>query len=376
MGDTARAREAFTTYVKLERRPEKQRFVKQARGELDALAGKITPVAEGGAVTADSENERGARLFQDKKTDDAIPAFERAVQLDPKHKVAWYNLAHARRKAGRHTEAVLAYRAFIALDPENPDPYYGLGHSLRAVGDAAGARAAFERYVALEKRESETKFVARAREALSEIEKAGEPASQPASQPVVARPAAPAKPVPSLTASPAEIEARYKKGVALEKKGDRAGAIKAWELTLLFSPEHARARRSIEVAREREGRKAPPDRDQILERARALTADGRGATAIALLDPAFDRAGAGGDVDLLAARAQARLGSGDTPGAISDWNLVLSLDPRRGDAWLGLGDAYAAAGDKPRARWFYEGFLARAGSDPDAAEVRKRLEAP
>ncbi len=224
MGQNDKAKAAFEAYVEREKRVEKQKFVEQAKKEIDTLGqgGMAAPpppgptpgvTAEGNqqnmtkrqlaeltkkqgdelrlagdlpgaeakykaAIATDPDygaahNELGTLLFLQKKSDDAIAEFELAVKLDPKDDLAWYNLAHARRKNGKHKEAVDAYRAYIALKPENPDPYYGMGHALKALGDLAGARDAFTKYVRLEKRATEQKWVEKAKQEIAELEKGG-----------------------------------------------------------------------------------------------------------------------------------------------------------------------------------------------------------
>ena len=167
LGKTDEARAALTIYIKLETRPEKQKFVNQAKAELAKL-GEAKPATEEVAKTPDAaalelegdtlraagdvagaeakyraaiaadatyqpaHNELGALLYDAGKLDEAIGFLEQAVTLDPKDKTAWYNLAHARRMAGRHADAADAYRRYIEFNPAEADPYYGLGYALEA----------------------------------------------------------------------------------------------------------------------------------------------------------------------------------------------------------------------------------------------------
>lgn len=460
MGEVEQARTAFAKYIELEKRPEKQKFVDQARAELavldGAVPGEVPPPAPAGtprevatrhkqdgdvkrdagdlagaevayraAIEADptygpAHKELGAILFLQKRNDEAIPAFREAVKLDANDDAAWYDLAHALRKSGSHAEAVDAYKAYITLKPHNPDPYYGLGHSLRALGDREGARAAFAKYIELEKRETEQRWVEKARQEIAAIE-AEEASSASASQPTAeggvpasAPSVAVAMPTPTreqaaearayvergdqsfagkqyeeaggsyraaIALDPTNAEARYRLGVALAAHGDLAAAMVAWEGVLLVAPTHERARRNIELARERTARsdkRALVDEAAVLTRARALIEEGRHASALAMLDTLLADPLHAQLVEALMLRAEARLGAGDADGAIVDWLSVVALDPRGARAYRGLGEAYVALGDIARGRYFYELFLLRAEADPieraQIQTVRYRLQ--
>jgi tetratricopeptide (TPR) repeat protein len=184
------------------------------------------------------------------------------------------------------------------------------------------------------------------------------------------------------SADATNLDAHYRLGVALAATGDLAGAIHAWEDALLVDPRHERARRNIELARERLARKATTtavDRESTLTRVRALVADGRAASALRALDGMLADASRAHDPDLLALRADVRLQAGDSAGSAKDWLAVLAVDARRVAAYRGLGDAYAGLGDKGRARYFYSEFLRRATPDITERElvdvVRHRLDA-
>ncbi len=473
MGEREKARAAFTKYVELEKRADKQRFVDKANAELVELggpvgggAGKAAPAAapaapaepagkpaapvarpadasspraraeaarrEGdkgrdagdakaaekgyrAAIAADPtwaapHNELGTLLFEQGRAGDAVAAFERAVALDARLELAWYNLAHARRKLGRHQDAVVAYRKYIELAPGNPDPFYGLGQSLLALGDKPAARAAFARYVELEKRPSEQKWIDKAKQEVAKLDAGqapGAPAppapAAPAPAPVAVAPApvAPAAPAgprtpgvmtPMPAPSPAQLAearrwidkgdaafaaheyeqsvthyrgavavdptnvvARYRLGVTLAAQGDLAAALVAWEGVLLVDASHEQARRNIELARTklaRSDRKPATDEVLALQRARTLVDDGRWASAIALLDGLLAEPLHAQNAAALALRAEARLGGGDAAGAIVDWLGVLAVDPRFARAYRGLADSYAALGDAARAAYF------------------------
>src|SRR5205823_12927715 len=90
------------------------------------------------AVDAASEAEAGKQLFQQGKLEDAIPHFQRAVEMREKDATSWYNLAYANRKAGHFEQAATAYRRYTQLAPDDPDGYFGLAESLRQTGQPEG----------------------------------------------------------------------------------------------------------------------------------------------------------------------------------------------------------------------------------------------
>jgi tetratricopeptide (TPR) repeat protein len=230
LGDTKGAVAAYDRYVALEKSPQKQRFIDQARAEAAKLDPSRTPPgagapagSPGGAPTpaapaapptagtapaargeapqlrAAAERLRGEgkldeavaayekaiaadrgniELYNDlgnvhfglKRYGEAARAFEEATRRDGNYALGWYNLAHALRKADRKGEAVSAYRQYIKLRPEDPDPYYGLGQTLKGMGDVRGAIDAFRRYISMEKRPDEQRWVDKARTELEALE--------------------------------------------------------------------------------------------------------------------------------------------------------------------------------------------------------------
>jgi tetratricopeptide (TPR) repeat protein len=177
--------------------PHRERGLKAvaAGRDDDALA------AFGLAVEADpkdqvAHHELGKILFRKGQVLESIARFQTAVRLDPKDALAWYNLAYAQRASQKFSEAAQAYRRVIALSPDDADGYYGLAESLRQSGEAREAIAAYEQYLGKEKRESEQRWVQRARERIAELQQqvdSGTPG------PAAAQAAAPS--VPPATAS-------------------------------------------------------------------------------------------------------------------------------------------------------------------------------
>lgn len=90
--------------------------------------------------------------FQDAKTallqgnyDEAIPAFERALVLDPGNHSAQLFLATALREAGELDQAGFAYRRAILLVPGSARAWYGLGRTLLEAGYPDSAALVFRK---------------------------------------------------------------------------------------------------------------------------------------------------------------------------------------------------------------------------------------
>jgi len=218
LGDKRGAIAAYDKYCSLEKAPDKQRFVEMAKGELIKLDPSrapppppVTPVAlppppPAGPARADAPQLRAAaeQLRKDGKLDDAVGAYQRAIEADRgnvelyndlgnvyfaqkryadaaaafrestardgNYADGWYNLAHALRKGDKRADAVVAYRRYMKLKPDDPDPYYGLAQTLKSLGDVPAAVEAFRTYISMEKRPEEQRWVEKARTELEALE--------------------------------------------------------------------------------------------------------------------------------------------------------------------------------------------------------------
>jgi tetratricopeptide (TPR) repeat protein len=65
--------------------------------------------------------------------------YRTATTLDPENDVAWFNLGVALEDLGRLTEAMEAYRRALQLDPENADAHFNLSGILERRGDKQAA---------------------------------------------------------------------------------------------------------------------------------------------------------------------------------------------------------------------------------------------
>jgi protein O-GlcNAc transferase len=76
----------------------------------------------------------GAILQEKGQLDDAITYYQKALQLNPNHAVAFYNLASAYHKKGQSEKAIIYYQKVLQLD-QNAFAYNNLGTILQEKGE-------------------------------------------------------------------------------------------------------------------------------------------------------------------------------------------------------------------------------------------------
>ena len=80
----------------------------------------------------------------------AIDHYRRAVELQPDHGYAHYNLAYLLQAQGDSAAAIEHYQIAAARLPDNAFVYYDWAWSLELSGDRAGAAALYRKAIALD----------------------------------------------------------------------------------------------------------------------------------------------------------------------------------------------------------------------------------
>lgn len=95
------------------------------------------------------EFRHAVALHRQGKLAEAVRAYARVLEADPRHAEALNNLGVVLRAQGKLAAAVAAYRRGLALKPDDPGMLANLGAVLRSQGDSKQALAVLHRAVAL-----------------------------------------------------------------------------------------------------------------------------------------------------------------------------------------------------------------------------------
>ncbi len=82
--------------------------------------------------------------------DDSCATYLAATQLDPQYVEAWNALGCVLSQMGRSKEAVVAFRRAIELVPDYGDAHFNLASELEQIGEFASANKHWRRYVELD----------------------------------------------------------------------------------------------------------------------------------------------------------------------------------------------------------------------------------
>jgi tetratricopeptide (TPR) repeat protein len=88
------------------------------------------PVPASTSETAEAAWERGQGLRSQKRYDEALAAYERALALDPQLTAAWNNKGRLLRHQKRYKEALEAHEQALALDPQFTLAWFNKGSVL------------------------------------------------------------------------------------------------------------------------------------------------------------------------------------------------------------------------------------------------------
>jgi serine/threonine protein kinase/Tfp pilus assembly protein PilF len=97
-------------------------------------------------------NDLGNVLQEKGEVEEAIACFKRAIDLDPKLTLAYFNLGNALKALGKVDEAIGCYRKAVAIDPKNI-VLVNLGDALHHKGKVDEAIECYHRAIALDPRD-------------------------------------------------------------------------------------------------------------------------------------------------------------------------------------------------------------------------------
>jgi arylsulfatase A-like enzyme/Tfp pilus assembly protein PilF len=88
--------------------------------------------------------------FKHERYAEAIPLYQKALELKPDHDLATINLANAYRQIGNVDASVLGYERYLQLDPKNAYVRYYLGELYTETGQLDRAEASFRKALELD----------------------------------------------------------------------------------------------------------------------------------------------------------------------------------------------------------------------------------
>jgi TonB family protein len=96
-------------------------------------------------VAADEDFDRGMKLYEAARFNQAAEAFKHSIKQDPSNPEAYYYLANSYFKMYRVKEAVKAYKRVIELKPDHFLAYNNLGTAYHSLGDFKEAISSYEK---------------------------------------------------------------------------------------------------------------------------------------------------------------------------------------------------------------------------------------
>ncbi len=99
-----------------------------------------------------AHNRRGCALLDLCRSAEALAAFDRAIDVDPRSVGAHGNRGKALADLGRLEEALAAYDRAIEIDPRHAGAHYNRGNALNKLGRVEEALAAFDRAIEIDPR--------------------------------------------------------------------------------------------------------------------------------------------------------------------------------------------------------------------------------
>jgi tetratricopeptide (TPR) repeat protein len=132
---------------------EAMREVERLKQELALAKGDFTKKVEyDNAIKELSSADflhKGNAFIDSKDFENAIAAYTKAIELDPKYAMAYYNRGNAYRALGKREQTITDYSKAIELDPKYVYAYNNLGAVYRSLGKNEQAIADFNKAIEL-----------------------------------------------------------------------------------------------------------------------------------------------------------------------------------------------------------------------------------
>lgn len=106
--------------------------------------------ATGNTFEALNKSLKGVPLAQSGRMQEALDAFDGAIEIDPTLASSWYNKGYVLVAKGLYSEALAAFDKAIEINPSSIHPWNGRGYALNTEGRFKEALDAFERAVEID----------------------------------------------------------------------------------------------------------------------------------------------------------------------------------------------------------------------------------
>ncbi|HEY3347268.1 MAG TPA: tetratricopeptide repeat protein [Nitrospirota bacterium] len=114
------------------------------------LAAGVSGCGKQETTNAEDDFKKGTRLFQDGKYEEALKAYDSAVQGKPDYAAAWFYRGNTLSKLGRIPDAVDSFNKAIKYAPTIAQSYYNKGIALVNMGKNEEALLAFDMTLAVD----------------------------------------------------------------------------------------------------------------------------------------------------------------------------------------------------------------------------------
>jgi TPR repeat protein len=92
-------------------------------------------------------NQQGIDYYEKQDYDNAIIAFKKAIEINPKHDEAYFNMGNAYGKKEDYDNAITAYKKAIEINPKNDKAYHNMGNAYDKKQDYDNAITAFKKAI-------------------------------------------------------------------------------------------------------------------------------------------------------------------------------------------------------------------------------------
>jgi len=181
--------------------------------------------------------QKGYELSKQGKLDEALDAYRKALEIDPKFANAWYNMGIVFEEQGKLDEALDAYRKALEIDPKLANAWIGMGNTLNNQGKLDEALDAYRKALKFDPKNALAwNNMGAVLNSQGKLDKALDACRK------------------ALEIDPKYADAWYNMGIVLRKQGKLDEALDAYRKTLEIDPKYADAWYNMGTALDDQGK--------------------------------------------------------------------------------------------------------------------------